>query len=73
MPQVQQRGDRVVEALADQLRRDAVVRERDAEQARWERAVPLCDGAQDDRLKDWMNEIDGVPVELRQEIADRTA
>ncbi len=50
-----------------------MVRERDSERSRWERAVPLCDGAQDDRLKDWMNEIDGVPVELKWEIADRTA
>ncbi len=72
-PQALQRGDRVVEALADQLRRDVVIRDRDAERTRWERAVPLCDGSQDCRLREWISEVDGVPAELRREVADRNA
>ncbi len=63
----------MVEALSDQLWRDAVIRERDAERTRWERAVPLCDGSQDGRLRELMSEVDSVPAELKREVADRTA
>ena len=52
MPRLLERGDRLVETLADQLRRHAVVRERDGERQRWERVVPLCDGGDYEALRE---------------------
>ncbi len=57
------------ETLADQLRRDAVVRERDGERQRWERVVPLCDGGDDEALREWINAADDVPPDFRRDVA----
>ncbi len=72
MPRALERGDRLVETLADQLRRDAVVREREAEQSRWERLVPLCNGAREEDLLEWIRAIEQAPPELRRDLAGRT-
>ncbi len=72
MPQVLERGDRLVEVLEDQLRQDAVVREREAEQSRWEQLVPLCTGAQKEGLLEWILAIEQAPSELRRDLAGQT-
>ncbi len=72
MPHTLEQGDRLVETLADQLRRDAVVRERDGERQKWDRVVPLCDGGNDEALREWIKAVDNVPPEFRRDVASCT-
>ncbi len=72
VPNAIARGDRAVEALTAQLERDANIRGREQERARWERLVPMCSGLREDALQEWIRAIDQAPPELRRELALRT-
>ncbi len=66
MPQALKRGDRIVEALSDPPRKDAVMWKQlqDADGICWEHAVLLYGGSQNDHLMDWMTEIDEIGREI---------